>query len=171
MGRISMEKLKKFFSRFEENVAMILLPVMCVLVFVATVCRYTGIVSTPWSEELPRFTMIWMVMLGASACARTESHFAVRAFADRLKGKAGTVLYVITNVYVMVFCALIVYYGCKILQVQYQMSQTSTVLNVPMYYIYASIPLGCLLIVIRVIQNMVRRLRRPTEEVDKEELQ
>ena len=38
-----MQKFKHFLNHFEENTIMILLPLMCVLVFAATVCRYTGI--------------------------------------------------------------------------------------------------------------------------------
>lgn len=165
-----MEKIKLFFSKFEENVIMILLPVMCVLVFVATVCRYTGLASTPWSEELPRFIMIWMVMLGASACAKYDSHFAVRALADKCRGKMAAALYWFTNLYVIAFCIAIAYYGYRILAVQYQMGQTSTVLNVPMYYIYASIPLGCLLVVVRVLQNMVRHFKKQPPQTEEEKI-
>lgn len=150
-----MQKFKHFLNHFEENIIMILLPLMCVLVFAATVCRYTGIASTPWSEELPRYIMIWMVLLGASACSRHNAHFSVRAFADKLSGKTAVALYVFTKVYVIGFFLLIAYYSYQILLVQYQMGQTSTVLNLPMYLIYASIPIGCVLIIIREIQNAV----------------
>lgn len=155
-----MDKLKHFLDHFEENVIMVLLPVMCILVFIATVCRYTGLMATPWSEELPRYIMIWMVLLGASACSRHNAHFSVRAFADKLKGRAAVALYVFTKLYVIAFFALITYYGYQILAVQYQMGQTSTVLNIPMYLIYASIPLGSLLIIAREIQNAVEYFKK-----------
>lgn len=164
----TMKKWRHFLNHFEENAIMILLPVMCVLVFIATVCRYTGIASTPWSEELPRYIMIWMVLLGASACSRHNAHFSVRAFADRVRGKAGTALYLFCKIYVIGFFLFIAYYGYQILVVQYQMGQTSTVLNIPMYLVYFSIPLGCLLIVVREVQNMIEHFRTDKKDEEKE---
>ena len=155
-----MEKLKHFINHFEENVITVLLPVMCVLVFIATFCRHLGIMATPWSEELPRYIMIWMVLLGASACSRNDAHFAVRAFADRLKGRAATVLYIFTKAYVLIFYLVTAYFSGKILLVQYQMGAISTVLGIPMYLIYLSIPVGSILCFAREVQNIVEHFRK-----------
>ena len=163
-----MKKFKYFINHFEEIIISVLLPVMCVLVFIATFCRHLGIMATPWSEELPRYIMIWMVLLGAAACSRNDAHFSVRAFADRLKGRPAAVLYVFTKVYILAFYVVTAYFSYQILSVQYQMGATSTVLAVPMYLIYLAIPVGSVLCIIREVQNIVEHFRAKTAAKEEE---
>ena len=46
--------------------------------------RYLFAQPSPWSEELSRFCLVWMAMLGAAIALARGSHFAFEAFVERL---------------------------------------------------------------------------------------
>ena len=58
-----MKKIIDFLDNFEEKIITIILPLMVIVVFMATFFRYTGLANFPWAEELSRYLMIWIVFL------------------------------------------------------------------------------------------------------------
>ena len=56
--------MKRFFDglkKAEEKLIAVLLAVMVIVIFAATIGRYTMLFSLPWAEELARYLMIWTV--------------------------------------------------------------------------------------------------------------
>lgn len=54
-----MKKLVDGIVKIEEILCVALLVVMCVIIFVATVARFTQLFVIDWAEELARYCMIW----------------------------------------------------------------------------------------------------------------
>ncbi|MFC1982590.1 TRAP transporter small permease [Chloroflexota bacterium] len=61
----------------EETGTFVGLVIMIVAVFVQIVCRYALYIPTPSNEELARYTMIYILMLGAVETTRTKRHLRV----------------------------------------------------------------------------------------------
>jgi TRAP-type C4-dicarboxylate transport system permease small subunit len=75
--------LKLLDDHFEEFICVILFVWVIGLIFFQVVDRYAlTFVSVPWTEEIGRYSYIWMVFLGAGACTRYSAHLQV----DILKG-------------------------------------------------------------------------------------
>src|SRR5512137_3061291 len=55
-----------------------------------------------WTEELSRFLLIWMVMIGAMVGIREGTHFNVDLFPG-LKGRAKAAADILAGVFVLVF--------------------------------------------------------------------
>ena len=81
--------LAHWFDHLEEYLLILLFPILVIVVFVATGMRYLTVHSLPWSEELARYTMVWMAYLGASLGIKRNAHLGVavvvNALPDRLK--------------------------------------------------------------------------------------
>ena len=60
-----------------EALLVILMVCMMVVVFLATVGRYSHLFSIAWSEEFARYCMIGIVYFGLMLASRTDSHFVV----------------------------------------------------------------------------------------------
>ncbi|MFV0334772.1 MAG: TRAP transporter small permease [Tropicimonas sp.] len=74
--------------------ALISVVMLCCLVVMALVMnnlvltRYVFSHSPPWTEELTRFLMVWMVMLGGAVLVLFDDHIALHLIADKL-GRRG----------------------------------------------------------------------------------
>lgn len=47
------------------------------LVFAQVLTRYVFLYSVPWMEELTRFLMIWMVLLGTAVAVKQKQHIVI----------------------------------------------------------------------------------------------
>jgi TRAP-type C4-dicarboxylate transport system permease small subunit len=92
-----------------------------------------------WTEEMARFLFVWMVMLGAMVGIRDGSHFDVDVWPE-LKPKWNALLRIVSNVFVLVFALVFIWYGIKF--VQFGWSQTSELADLPMAWIFVAWPLA-----------------------------
>ena len=155
-------KLLKILNNFEEYILVILLPFMCVTIFIATFTRFTNVWVIPWAEELARYTMIWILFFGISAAAKRGEHFCITVFVELLPKSIQKVISVL-RIFLMTGFMLFVGNFCVIvMQNQIRMGQVSPALFWPMWSMYAAVLVGCTLMLIRYIIFAVIELRRDT---------
>ena len=134
--------MRKFIDRYYRLLDWLLAASVGILVVPVTlqiIARFTEwIPHWIWTEEMARFLFIWMVMLGAMVGIRDASHFEVDVWPE-LKPKANALLRIISNVFVLVFALIFVWYGIKF--VQFGWSQNSELAEMPMAYIFVAWPL------------------------------
>ena len=66
------------------------------------------------------------------------------------------------KIVMLVFLAVLVYFGYQYVMTGYK--RLITTLNISYAYVTASVPVGALLMIISVSQNLVRSIRRPVEK-------
>ena len=118
--------------------------------------RYVLNSSFSWTEELARYTFVWMNMLGASYVLKNESNAVVDFLGNLLKGKARVTqkLYVFTMIGLA--ASIFIFQGFKMAKVG--MYRPSAALGVPMGWIYMSIPVGAIGILIQCIEKIINIL-------------
>lgn len=133
----------------------VLLPAMCLIIFLNTLGRYTQTFSLPWAEEAARYCMVWVVFLGIAAAARQNMHFAVEAIF--LVTPQGTHKYLRTMIMavVVLFSLKISLISIEFIQRLMAMKQVSPSLGIPMWMMYAAVPCGCFLLAVRTVQYFV----------------
>ena len=73
--------------------------------------RYVLNAALPWPEELARFAMVWLTMLGAGLVVRYGGHVAVTFVVDRLGGRSRRVVDWLGRAVVVLFLALLLWFG------------------------------------------------------------
>ena len=117
------------------TVAILIVPVTLQIV-----SRYTQLFPAYiWTEELSRFLFIWMVMIGAMIGIRERTHFEVDVWPD-LGPRAGALLRIISNVFVLVFALVFLVWGSRFLR--FGWNQTSELADLPMGFIFLAWPLA-----------------------------
>jgi TRAP-type C4-dicarboxylate transport system permease small subunit len=117
------------------SVAILMVPIT-----MQVISRYTALIpSYIWTEELSRFVFIWMVMLGAMIAVRDGTHFDVDVW-PTLKPRSNAKLRIATNLLVLVFAMVYVYWGIEF--VQFGWNQSSELAELPMTYIFIAWPLS-----------------------------
>ena len=134
--------MQKFIDAYGRVLDWLLAATVGILVIPVTlqiVSRFTQwIPHWIWTEEMARFLFIWMVMLGAMVGVRDGSHFDVDVWPE-LKPGPNALLRVVSQLFVLVFALIFVWYGIKF--VQFGWEQTSELAEMPMTYIFIAWPL------------------------------
>ena len=63
-----------------------------------------------WTEELSRFLLVWMVMIGAMVGVREATHFTVDLFGD-LRGRTRAAMDLAVNICMLIFALVFIVYG------------------------------------------------------------
>ncbi|MFQ3619306.1 MAG: TRAP transporter small permease [Spirochaetales bacterium] len=159
--------MKGLFQRFkapEEIALVVLFPVMVVTIFVATMIRYLTTLSLVWAEELARYCMVWIGLLGASLGIQRNAHIGVEAFVSKLPDRFKPYLQVFRLGVVILFNFLIFIFSLQIIWSQIQTEQISPALRIPISFAYAAIPVGMLLMILRSIQGYMQNRTVPSSK-------
>jgi tripartite ATP-independent transporter DctM subunit len=119
--------------------------------------RMTSLIpSYIWTEEMARFFFIWMIMIGAMVGIRDSAHFDVDLWPE-LAPRANALLRVVSNLFVLVFALVFLWYGIRF--VQFGWNQNSELAELPMPFIFAAWPLAGLTWIVFLGEKFVADLR------------
>ncbi len=149
-----MAKLALWAGRLLSTLLGLSLAVMAACVFYQVFGRYVLGREPAWSEELARYLMVWVTMLGSAAGLARGEHITVTVLTDRLAPGARAVVVALRDA-VMVACAGALTWS-GITYAQLNGAQESAAIEMPMTIPYLAIPVGAGLIVLIVI---IARLR------------
>ena len=122
---------------------------MIVIIFWQVIARYVVGSSLSWSEELSRFLMIFLVLIGSSIALRDGKLIAVEVVQDALKGNAKKCLKIIAQLISIVFYVILIKYGMEV--ANSFGNQVAPGTRISMYFIYLSLPIGGLLLLMNSI--------------------
>jgi TRAP-type C4-dicarboxylate transport system permease small subunit len=126
-----------------EAVTVLLLAVYFVLVVLQVFFRYVLNRSLFWSEELVRFALIWSVMLGSAVVAYRGEHIRIDVLDAVLSPRARCAVGRVAQVLTFAFCVILA--GTGIQFALRTLTQRSAVLEVPIWAVYAAVPVGAVL--------------------------
>ncbi|MCR4437455.1 MAG: TRAP transporter small permease [bacterium] len=113
-----------------------------------------------YTEELARFQLMWVGVLGASYAYRTKAHLGIDVLATKLTGTKRRILEVAINLSVLFFALFVmVVGGVRLVQLTFTLGQVSTALGVPMGYVYSVLPISGFLMIYFALHFIVEALR------------
>jgi TRAP-type transport system small permease protein len=116
---------------------------MAVLVILNVVMRYVFNASIVWAEELSRYMMVWVGLLGSGLVLRLGAHVAVDVFQDMVPRPLAQAMR--TAVWATLAATFIVMTWLGARYVHFAWGQETPVLNWNFGLIYLAIPVGALL--------------------------
>jgi TRAP-type C4-dicarboxylate transport system permease small subunit len=133
-----MRKFIDAYGRLLDRLLALSVGVLVVPVTLQVIARFTELIPHwIWTEEMARFLFIWMVMLGAMIGIRDGSHFEVDVWPD-MPPRASALLRIVSDLFVLVFALVFVWYGIKF--VQFGWDQSSELAELPMAWIFTAWP-------------------------------
>ncbi len=137
--------------KIEKGIGGVLLLLMLCFVFFGTVGRYTGLYNMFWSDEASRYCMIWMVFLLAGLSAQNGQMFSIDLLSEKLSKRGQKTFVIVRTILVIAFCIFACIYGWQMITHQIRINQTSPAMKMPMWLMYASVPIGCLILIIHYV--------------------
>jgi len=135
-----MRKLIDFYYRLLDVLLIATVAILIVPVSLQIFSRFTDLIpSYIWTEEMARFFFIWMIMIGAMVGVRDGAHLDADLWPE-LAPRANALLRMVSNVFVLVFALVFIWYGIRF--VQFGWDQNSELAELPMGYIFVAWPLA-----------------------------
>ena len=143
----------------EERVVAILLIIMVLMVTAQVLSRYVFHTSLSHTEELVRYLFVWATFLGIAAAAYRNRHLSIAVSQSfipsrylkwaRWAAATGAFLFAIT----------IIFFGVRVVLLQFETRQTTAALGMPMWIIGLAIPVCSALLVFRLIPGAVEVMK------------
>ncbi|MGD9020852.1 MAG: TRAP transporter small permease [Lysobacterales bacterium] len=137
----------KIIDTILKNALIILMAALVFAVSWQVISRYVFAAPSSWTEEVARFLLIWVGVLGAAYAFRTGVHLGLDVLPKKLSGNAAQALKLFTLATVIVFAvAVLVIGGGALVALTWDLKQYSAVLGLPIAFVYSVIPVSGLLI-------------------------
>lgn len=137
-----MTKLVQSLDRLIEVCLTLLMFLIVAAVSWQVLSRYLLHAPSSISEELARFLLIWISMIGAVYCYRTKAHLGLNLLTNKMKPQQQKQAAFFSHLMVFVFAAFVlVIGGSQLVQLSSDPLQLSPALSIPMAIIYLVLPL------------------------------
>ncbi len=161
-------KVLDVLKKLMEHVVVIIMGIMVVVIFLATVGRYTGIFAIPWSEECARYCMVAMVYLASMIAAARGAHFCVEIVPMIFPKKIVHIIYIINSVIVCLFSLFIARQGWTISAKMMKQGKLSPMLELPLGAVYFVIPVGLILMAIYYTAYNINKIKEDNNAAKEE---
>jgi TRAP-type C4-dicarboxylate transport system permease small subunit len=145
-------------SRIDTSLYWVLVTLMAIItlnVLWQVASRYLLRAPSPFTDELARFLLIWISLLGASYVSGKQLHLAIDLLPSRLEGRRQRRLQAFIQLLIALFALLVmVWGGLKLVYITLVLGQISPALNIPLGWVYSVLPLSGLLIAYYSLSNL-----------------
>lgn len=141
-------------NHWAGRAVVVLLLAETVMVFAAVLARYVVNYSLPWADEVARALLTWLVFVGGALALARRELVALTYFRDKLPDAMLRWLQLAMLIAIAFFIAVLGWTSLQLMNLTSQ--QTTPVLQVPLAYVYAAIPLGCAMMLLNLVREFVR---------------
>jgi len=135
---------------------VLIMSVMVVNVLWQVFTRYVTGDPSSFTDELARYLMIWIGVLGAAYVSGKNMHVAIDIVATRSKAKTRKRLKTIVTLLVILFVLFaFVIGGSRLVYISYILGQQSPALQIPLAVVYIILPISGLLIMYYKISDLL----------------
>lgn len=156
-----MHKTTKYIDKILANFLIVLMALMVVTVTWQVVTRFILRDPSSYTEELARFLLIWIGLLGAAYALRTKAHLGIDILTYRLTGIRKQITDVSVYSIIILFSILIMIIGGgRLVALTFNLNQISASMGIKMGYIYSVIPISGLLMVYYSILFIIETIKK-----------
>ena len=146
--------MKKTLDKILGSVLVFLMAAIVIAVLWQVFSRYVLQSASSFTEEIARFLLIWIGILGAAYASGQQDHLAINILPPKLNEKNRIKLRIGINILIILFVIFaMIIGGGNLVYVNFELGQSSAALAIPLGYVYMVLPLsGVLVIVYKVIE-------------------
>jgi len=154
----SLKKLDTIVSNIEEWTLFIIVMAALLSLFANVILRYGFNYTLAWSEELVRIVIIYSTFVGASVAVKQRAMIKIDAVVQIFpRLKPGLTFY--SNILMLIFAGMMIYYGYQMTHLQFETSQKTIIMQIPLVVIYTIMPVMGVMVFIRTVQVMIQDFR------------
>jgi C4-dicarboxylate transporter, DctQ subunit len=151
--------IDKILTFIEEWTLFLTVIIALFALFANVVLRYGFNYSLAWSEELIRIVIIYTTLIGCSTAIKDQSMIKIDALVQ-IAPKLKTALSWLSNMATLIFSCMMVYYGWQMAELQLRTFQKTIIMQIPLVYLYAILPMMGVMMFIRTVQVVYRDIHK-----------
>lgn len=150
----SFVKFMDIFNKYLGYLLAIILAVMSILIFWQVVSRHFFGTPLSWSEELARFLMIYLIMIGSALATKDGGMISVDVLLERFESsRLKPYIITVAQIISIIFFVVLFIYGYQFAMNSF--NQIAPGSQISMGWIYLSIPIGAVLLIINSITRVI----------------
>ncbi|WP_228461581.1 TRAP transporter small permease [Paracoccus liaowanqingii] len=138
----------RLLARSTEILAALLMIAVTVLNLTQVGGRYLFATGFSWTEEVMRYSMIWLMMLGSVACIYRVEHMGIEALETLVPPHRVHLVKSALYTVAAIFCAVILIYGWPL--AMRNAAQVAPASGIPMVVPYMALPVGAGLMLVQI---------------------
>ncbi|WP_237216187.1 TRAP transporter small permease [Falsiroseomonas oryziterrae] len=138
-ARAILRRITFLYSRVLDLLLVLTVAVIIVPVTMQIFARFTDIIPRYiWTEELARFLLVWMIMIGAMIGVREGTHFTVDLFPE-MRGRRRAAADLLVSVFVLAMAGVFVWWGWEF--TDFAWFRISELAELPLWTIHVAWPI------------------------------
>jgi TRAP-type C4-dicarboxylate transport system permease small subunit len=159
--------VRKLIDAATRYALVFLMGLLVVVVVWQVFSRYILNAPSTFTDELARFLLIWVSLLGGAYYAGKNQHIAINVLPERLSPPGRRKLNIVINLIIIAFVGCVfVIGGGMLVWITYTYLQLTPTLQIPMAFVYAIGPVSGILIIYYKLADIADLLRSDPDEVD-----
>lgn len=141
-------KIRRKIDLYLGYVLALIMGIMVINVLWQVFTRFVMGAPSSFTDELARYLMIWVGVLGAAYISGKRMHVAIDILPNRLSKEKQVQLKKFVNFIIILFCfGALVVGGLRLVYITYILDQHSPALQIPLALVYLIIPISGILII------------------------
>ncbi|MEP9348273.1 TRAP transporter small permease [Xanthobacter sp. KR7-225] len=141
-------------DRLESAILIIIMIALFGLVVLQIGSRFMGH-PPPWTEEISRYLMVWLMFFGAAVCVRHDEHIGFVLLAESTPAPIRTLLRLVARIGTLVFMLVILCLSSVWVAGLVSSEQTAITLPMSIYWVGLALPVASALGSIYAARNVV----------------
>ncbi|MGL5287087.1 TRAP-type C4-dicarboxylate transport system, small permease component [Aeromonas sp. RU39B] len=155
-----MNTIRKWLDRSIEAFGCLMLVLMVLAVCWQVVSRYIFNSPSTMTEELLRFSLVWISVIGMAYVAGRKEHISLTLFLDKCPARWTRVWHLIIQLVFILFAIYVMIMGGWKISAN-AMVQVSPVLRLSMGHVYFALPISGVLIIVYSLLNIADLFSQP----------
>lgn len=149
-----MKQIRSQLDKIIELLLVSILSAMVINVLWQIITRYFSASPSSFSDELARYLMIWLGLIGSAYVSGKKEHVSIDYFLKKLNHKKRVLLNRLIDFIILFFAFFVMIIGGgHLVFVTIKLEQLSPSLQIPLGFVYSVIPLSGLIIIFYQISN------------------
>lgn len=153
----------KILNKVIEYILAILVIVMVAGCFWQIFTRFILKNPSQWTEELLRYALIWLTMLGVPYAYGKEQHIAIGFITDTFTKKGTLKDKIFIEILILFLSVFVMVAGGTMVAIN-AVGQTSPAMHLPMQFYYIGVPICGVLMIIYSVQRLIKFINELKKE-------
>lgn len=145
-------------KNFEVVLMSILLVILTLIMFFQVVMRYGLNNSLTWAEEACRYLFIWFSCFSLAYCVSQGNHLRIDMIYNIVSRPIQIFLETLSIALQSFFSIMLIIGGPELFLRAAANSQTSIAMRMPMQYVYVSLFVGSILMLLRIVETTIKKI-------------
>jgi TRAP-type C4-dicarboxylate transport system permease small subunit len=152
--------LKNKVDKVIQNLLVFLMALMVLNVLWQVFTRFIMNDPSSFTDELARYLLIWLGLLGAAYVTGQKMHLAIDYLLNKTKPKIKGILEYVINISIFLFALFVMIIGgFNLVALTLYLEQISAALQIQLGYVYVVLPLSGLLIMFYSTVNIIQQYK------------